>query len=67
MSKLIIPPQKLPEYGITTSDVHRRRLEGRGEFPKRVQITGRSHGYVEEEILTFLASKVAARDRVEAA
>jgi predicted DNA-binding transcriptional regulator AlpA len=67
MSKVLIAPRELVNYGITTSEVHRRRLEKIGEFPKRVRVTGRMHAYVHQEILDFLASKIAARDGVKAA
>jgi hypothetical protein len=61
MSIRIIPPAKLPDYGIVTGDRQRRRLENLGEFPRRVPITGRSHGYLETELQDFIAKKVAQR------
>ena len=59
MTKLV-PPNKLPEFGICLGDRQRRRLEDKNEFPRRVQITGRRYGYVETEIAKYLESKIAA-------
>jgi predicted DNA-binding transcriptional regulator AlpA len=58
----LIAPERLPEYGIAIGNAHRKRLEERGEFPKRVPVTERSHAYVEAEILAYIAARVAARD-----
>jgi predicted DNA-binding transcriptional regulator AlpA len=67
MGTRLISPDRLPDYGIRISERHRRRLEARGEFPKRVQITGRTHGYVEDELIAFSEAKIAERDGAKAA
>ena len=60
---MIVLATKLPEkYGILTSNRQRRRLEEAGLFPKRVPLTARSYGYVEEEIIEYVKRKIAARD-----
>lgn len=40
---------------------HIRRLELRGEFPKRVQITEHRVGWVKEEIEAWVQAKIDAR------
>lgn len=67
MSLRILSPEALPEKGITLGNDQRKTLEARGLFPKRVPITQRTHGYVEQEIDDYLASRIAARDGAEAA
>jgi predicted DNA-binding transcriptional regulator AlpA len=62
MARRIISPEQLPEKGISLSNDQRRNLENAGRFPKRVPITERTHGYVEEEIDAYLESRIAARD-----
>jgi prophage regulatory protein len=37
-------------------------LQSAGEFPMRVQITAHSVGWIEEEVQTWIAARVAARD-----
>ena len=39
-----------------------KRLEVEGTFPTRVQITAARVGYVEDEVDTFIADRIAARD-----
>jgi predicted DNA-binding transcriptional regulator AlpA len=63
----IILADDLPHHGIKLSDAPRRRLEAQCVFPRRVQITARSHGYLESEISEYLASRIAARDAAAAA
>jgi len=58
----LVRPEDLPSYGIKLGDRQRRRLEAAGLFPRRVPITSRSHGYVEDEILAYTESKIAVRD-----
>jgi predicted DNA-binding transcriptional regulator AlpA len=57
----------LREIGITYSDVHLRRLEARGAFPKRFKLVPGSgpHGSVGwnvPEVDAYLESLIAARD-----
>lgn len=48
---------------VTYSFAHTARLEGEGKFPKRVRLgTGRV-AYVESEVLEWMASRIADRDK----
>jgi hypothetical protein len=58
MTKLV-PPNKLADFGILLGDRQRRRLEDAGQFPKRVPISGRRHGYVAEEIAAHIERLIA--------
>ncbi len=63
MSRRLVSPDRLkPEFGIGLSEKHLRRLEAAGQFPKRVQVTERSHAYVEEELQALIEARIAARD-----
>jgi prophage regulatory protein len=44
------------------SRMHINRLERAGKFPKRVRLGPNSVGWVEDEVETWLAQKIAARD-----
>lgn len=59
MTKLV-PPHKLIDFGIDLGDRQRRRLEDAGQFPKRVPISGRRHGYVAEEVTAHIENLIAA-------
>ena len=59
MTTKLVPPQKLPDFGICLGDRQRRRLEDAGQFPKRVPISGRRHGYIFEEIATHIERLIA--------
>jgi len=48
--------------GVPFSRSHLRRLEKRGEFPKRIPVGGNSIVWDEDEIDTFLNTKRAARN-----
>ena len=63
---LIILAADLPNRGIKLSDAQRRRLEAQRIFPRRVQVTARSHGYLESEISEYLAARIATRDATAA-
>jgi len=43
------------------SRVTRWRMERRGEFPKRVQLTPRCIGWAESEVLAWLRERAEAR------
>ena len=53
--------------GIKWSKPHLWRKERAGEFPKRVPLGDRSHGWDEDEIDAWIAERKAARDRKDAA
>ena len=67
MARRLIAPEDLPSYGVTIGDRQRKRLEAARMFPRRVQLTARSHAYVEAEIDAYAAERIAARDGVMAA
>ena len=54
----------LENRGIHYCDVHLRRLESAGKFPKRVKIGDNRVGWVEEEIDAHQAARIAARSAV---
>lgn len=48
------------------SDAHRSRLEEAGNFPRRVRLGNGRYarvGYVEAEIVGWMESKIASRDK----
>ena len=63
----IIPAGQLPDRGITISNDQRKHLEDAGQFPRRVPVTARTHGYIEDEINRYLDSRIAQRDQSAAA
>lgn len=65
----ILAKDELAPYGSRFSDSHRARLEKAGKHPKRVRLSPHHYGYLESEMLDYLAQRVAERDgmRVEAA
>jgi hypothetical protein len=64
MSQRLLPPATLREYGITIGNKQRQRLEATGRFPRRVAITERTHGYVEDEIIAYSEARVQRRDEL---
>jgi hypothetical protein len=60
--RLVSPDRLKSEFGIDLCNAHRKRLEAAGLFPRRVQITERSHGYIEEELQALIEARIAARD-----
>jgi prophage regulatory protein len=67
MTRRILSPDDLRAKGITLGNDQRKTLEQAGKFPKRVPITKRTHGYLEEEIDAYLEGRIAARDIAGAA
>ncbi len=57
-------PQLAAEKGIDFSRMHIYRQEKAGKFPKRVQISDNTVGWIEEEIDAWQKAKVAARDHL---
>ncbi len=66
MISKITAAEDLPKFGVVLSDRQLKRLEDAGQFPKRVRLTSRSHGYVTAEIVAYQDQKIAARDGVAA-
>jgi predicted DNA-binding transcriptional regulator AlpA len=62
MSRKLLLPEALPEYGIGIGNKQRQRLEAMGRFPKRVRVTERTYGYVEDEIIAYSEERIRQRD-----
>ena len=58
-------PQVLDRTGLTRSSLY--RLHAAGVFPRRVQISERSVGWVESEVEAWLAARVSSSRPVPAA
>jgi predicted DNA-binding transcriptional regulator AlpA len=58
----LVPPEVLPDLGITYSNSYRLRQEKLNRFPKRVRLSPVRYAYVRAEIMEYLAGLVAARD-----
>ena len=63
MSRKLIAPEALPSYGVLIGNKQRKRLEAQGKFPKRVPVTERTHGYIEDEIVAYGEARIRLRDR----
>jgi len=59
--KLLNREQLQSVYGISYSDVHRRRLERDGKFPLRVRISGNRVAYLESEVQAWIRERAAER------
>jgi prophage regulatory protein len=55
-ARLLRLPQVLDRTGLSRSSLY--RLHAAGSFPRRVQISERSVGWIESEVDAWLASKV---------
>lgn len=62
MTRRIILPERLQDFGIRTGNKQRKRQEAKGLFPKRVPTSARAHGYVEDEIIEYVQQCIARRD-----
>lgn len=60
--KMIAYPELKPRKGIRYSNVHLRRLEAAGNFPRRVNLGGNCVAWVESEIDNWLEQRAAERD-----
>ena len=61
MPQRLIASEDLPaKKGITLKNAQRRQLEDAGQFPARVYISERKHGYVESDRDSKLAKQTAA-------
>jgi prophage regulatory protein len=52
----------LEATGIRWSNVHLRRLEAAGKFPRRVPIGENTTGWIQSEIETWQQARIAERD-----
>lgn len=62
LRKLLRFPELKGTRGIHFSRRHLLRLEDKGTFPKRVQMSENAVGWVEEEIDQYVADRIRARD-----
>jgi|RhiMetdeSRZDD1v2_1073273.scaffolds.fasta_scaffold1626729_2 predicted DNA-binding transcriptional regulator AlpA len=62
MQTLIASGDLAKRKGIKLGDAQRRRLEDKGLFPKRVQVSERTHAYVEQEIDQHIERCITERD-----
>ena len=58
--KILPQKQAADSAGFSVSTL--KRLEAAGEFPAKVHISPGRIGYVETEVDTFIAERIAARD-----
>lgn len=58
----LVLPETLPDSGIDYSDMHRRRLEAAGKFPRRIQLSPRKHAYDHGEIMAWIRARIDERD-----
>ena len=65
-ARKLLSSDQLPGKGITLKNDQLKNLEGLGLFPRRVPISDRTHGYVEEEIDAYLESRISGRDEASA-
>jgi hypothetical protein len=61
-SKLLVPAERLEDFGVTIKNPQRQILEAQGKFPKRVWVTDRRHAYVSGELREWCESKIRTRD-----
>jgi prophage regulatory protein len=59
--KKIVGFNDLSQYGIKWSRVHVSRLEKEGKFPKHFNLAPQSIGWLEDEILAWIAARAAER------
>ena len=62
--KLLDKKEAASRAGLSISTL--KRLEARGDFPKRVQITVARVGYLESEVDAWIGDRVAGRDQAAA-
>lgn len=60
--KLLRFPELKRTRGIDFSRRHLQRLEDKGTFPKRVQMSTNAVGWVEDEVDKYIAGRIAARE-----
>lgn len=57
----LISFREMQELGINYTKRNIDRLEGRGEFPRRVALSPRRVAWVRQEVLDYLHKKIAER------
>lgn len=60
--KLLRFPELKLTRGIDFSRRHLLRLEDKGTFPRRVQLSVNAVGWVEDEVDQYVADRIRARD-----
>jgi prophage regulatory protein len=56
MSKILRLPQVIQKTGLSRSTIY--SLINSGDFPKRIKLTSRSMGFLEEELDSWLKARV---------
>jgi len=62
----LVLPKQFEEQGVPYSNMHRRRLEAAGLFPKRVHISAKIYGYVYSELVAWRRARIAERGTPQA-
>ena len=62
MSKLVSRKELKQIHGIPYSFQHISRLEAAGKFPKRIPLGAHRVAWLQEEVLAWIAERVALRD-----
>jgi prophage regulatory protein len=62
----LLPYDDLRSRGIPYSKVQIWRLEKRGDFPRRVPLGPGRHAWAEDEVDSWIRSRIAARDAAPA-
>ena len=65
--RIFLRYEDLKSLGIPFSRVHIDRLQKAGHFPKKIKLGPNTAAYLEAEITAWIAARVAARDKSEAA
>jgi prophage regulatory protein len=58
-NNIIRMPQTVQKTGLSRSTIY--LLEARGDFPKKINLSPRTMGFMESEVDTWLADKAASR------
>ena len=58
----IVPEDNLPAEGFVLGSAARKNLEKLGLFPRRIQTSARTHGYLKRELREHRRKKIAERD-----
>jgi hypothetical protein len=59
---IIVPEDNLPAEGFVIGNQQRKILEQQGLFPRRVQTSARTHGYLKRELREHRRKKIAERN-----
>jgi prophage regulatory protein len=63
MSLWVLRYPELRAHGVPWSQSHITRLEKAKKFPRRVRLSDGTHVWLGEEVVAFINSKIAQRDK----